>query len=182
MKMVMQLAGLMVVLALAMPALSLRDMTDTLRPRADAPVEREAPRRVARAERTEPKRRTPPGKATIEADGRGHFVVEARLNRKRVEVLVDTGASSVAINRSLAKRIGYRLKDKDFIHTARTANGETRMAVVTLDRVKIGRVEVRDVEAAVLDDSSLDTVLLGMSFLRRLKSFEVRDGTMRLVR
>ena len=123
-----------------------------------------------------------PGKVRIRADARGHFVTQAKLNRKPVRVLVDTGASSVAINRSLARRLGIRLRDRDFTGQASTANGIVPIAPVTLRSVRIGQLELRDVEAMVLPDASLDGVLLGMSFLKRLRRFEVKRGEMHLVR
>lgn len=153
------------------------------RPAASAPTASRAERNVklARAERAA-KSRPRPGRAIIRADARGHFVTKAKLNGKSVDVLVDTGASTVALNRTLAKRLGIRLKDKDFKHTAKTANGRTSMAIATLKSVRIGGVTVRNVEAAVLSDASLDGVLLGMSFLGQLKSFSVRNGELKLVR
>ena len=188
MKSIIPLAGLVMVLALVLPGvlgstLSGGSATGKPAPIASETIDRERPveRRVARAERTE-RKRVRRGRASIPMDARGHFTTEAKLNGKRVEVLVDTGATSVALNRSLAKRLGIRLKDEDFRHFANTANGRTPMAVATLRSVRIGGVEVRDVEAAVLGDASLDGVLLGMSFLGRLKSFGVERGELRLVR
>ena len=52
--------------------------------------------------------------AKINSDNRGHFLVDARLNGRRAQVLVDTGATSVAINKSMARRIGLRLTQADF--------------------------------------------------------------------
>lgn len=191
MKSVLYFAGVMVVLAAILPAIShpgsLQQWRDQMRGgpvTAKAPQSRPAPIPIARAEAKPAKKpkRVKRGHAVIPLDRSGHFRAVAKLNGKSVEVLVDTGASSVAINHSLAKRLGIRLRKKDFIHTARTANGETRFAQATLKSVRIGKVEVRDVEAAVLQDSSLDGVLLGMSFLGQLKSFGVENGELVLVR
>jgi aspartyl protease family protein len=114
----------------------------------------------------------------IEADRRGHFVAQARLNGHRMPVLVDTGATLVAINESTARKLGIRLTPADFRYRARTANGETAMAAVSIGEISVGRVVVRDVEASVLRDDSLSGVLLGISFLKRLRRYEVDSGTL----
>ena len=133
----------------------------------------------AEAPRTQVRRhRDRRGKATIEADARGHFHTVARINRREIEVLVDTGASSVAMSNGTARSLGVRVKRDAFVHTANTANGRVSMALSTLDRVRIGGIELRDVEVAVLPDGALDGVLLGMSFLGRLEGFRVEDGVL----
>jgi aspartyl protease family protein len=124
---------------------------------------------------------TPTGrKVRLTADPRGHFLAEFKLNGRRVEALVDTGATAVAINASTARRIGLSLKSSDFRHSVNTANGETRAAAVTIDRIEIGRIHVENIEAAVLDDKALSGTLIGMSFLKRLGKFEVENGTLLL--
>ncbi|MGI9401202.1 MAG: TIGR02281 family clan AA aspartic protease [Rhizobiaceae bacterium] len=117
----------------------------------------------------------------VKADRRGHFIASARMNGRRMDVLVDTGATLVAINESTAKRIGIRLKPSDFKYDVRTANGITKAAAAMIDEIQIGRVIVRDVRASVSRDSSLSSVLLGMSFLGKLKKFEIDSGTLVLV-
>lgn len=114
--------------------------------------------------------------ARIKGDRRGHFTTNARMNGRTVEVLVDTGATSVAINKSTARRLGIRLSSSDFKFKVNTANGTVKAASATIDRIEIGRVSVKNVRAAVLPDSSLDGTLLGMTFLNELRSFEVRSG------
>lgn len=120
------------------------------------------------------------GQARAFRDNRGHFNFKARLNGRNVKVLVDTGASSVAINRSTARRIGIRLKPTDFKYTANTANGQTKFARATIKEIRIDGVMVRNVKAAVLDDRSLSDTLLGMSFLGKLSSFEIKGRTLTL--
>lgn len=116
------------------------------------------------------------GEVRLKPDGAGHYVAEFRMNGRPVTALVDTGASMVAINKSTARKLGINVSPNDFIHTANTANGVTKMAVATIREVEIGRVRVRDVEAAILDDKALQGTLLGMSFLKRLEGFTVSDG------
>lgn len=112
----------------------------------------------------------------IKGDRRGHFTTNARMNGRQVEVLVDTGATSVAINKSTARRLGIRLSASDYKYTVNTANGTVKAASAVIDRIEIGRVSVANVRAAVLPDKSLKGTLLGMSFLGQLRSFEIRSG------
>jgi len=121
------------------------------------------------------------GIATAKRDRSGHFNFKARVNGKYIRVLVDTGASAVAINRSTAKRIGIKLSKSDFRYNAKTANGTAKFAKAILKEVKIGTIRVQNVQAAVLDDMALDTTLLGMSFLNKLKRFEFKGNQLRLV-
>ncbi|MEM7300082.1 MAG: TIGR02281 family clan AA aspartic protease [Pseudomonadota bacterium] len=119
--------------------------------------------------------------AQIYRASNGQYLTQARLNGRQVRVLVDTGASSVAINESTARRIGLKVTQGDFRHTANTANGKAKMAVAMIDRIEIGRVVVHNVRAAVLQDSSLDGTLLGMTFLNKLRQFKFDNGTMVLI-
>jgi aspartyl protease family protein len=116
------------------------------------------------------------GEVRLEPDARGHYIADFKMNGRVVTALVDTGASSVAINKSTARKLGLNITANDFIYEANTANGKTKMAIAVIREIQIGRVIVRDVEAAVLDDKALDGTLLGMSFLKRLKGFGVSGG------
>lgn len=116
--------------------------------------------------------------ARIKLGPRGQFIANARLNGYRTEVLVDTGASAVAINESTAHKMGIYLKQSDFKHTVQTANGPTKAALTTIKEIEIGKVVVRDVRALVSRDKSLNVILLGMTFLNQLKKYEVNQGTL----
>lgn len=116
------------------------------------------------------------GSVKLKAGPGGHYVADFKMNGKSVTALVDTGASSVAINKSTAKRLGLNVSPKDFIYGVSTANGETKAARATIREIQIGRIKVRDVDAMILDDRALDGTLLGMTFLSRLDSFGVTDG------
>lgn len=115
----------------------------------------------------------------LKADPRGHYVTDFTINGRKVHAMVDTGASVVAINRSTAKRFGIIVGAEDFTARVSTANGDIKAAPVMLDKVEIGRIQVRDVQAMVLEDSALSSVLIGMSFLRNLR-FSVADNTLSL--
>ena len=118
---------------------------------------------------------------TLSADARGHFLATFRLNGKPVEGMIDTGASSIAINETTAKRLGFSSNSLDYRYAISTANGSTKGALVRLDRVEIGSIRVSGVDAMVLKDDALSGTLIGMSFLKRLSSFQVADGSLKLV-
>ncbi|WP_367716770.1 TIGR02281 family clan AA aspartic protease [Nitratireductor sp. GISD-1A_MAKvit] len=114
-------------------------------------------------------------KVSIQADRTGHYVGQFRINGRKMPAMIDTGATYVAVNRDTARRIGAKLSASDFKYEVNTANGRVKAAAVTLESLQIGRIFVEDVEAVVLDDSALDNVLIGMSFLGRLSRFGVED-------
>ncbi|WP_421855568.1 retropepsin-like aspartic protease family protein [Oricola sp.] len=120
------------------------------------------------------------GTERLRADRRGHYVAEFKLNRHRVKAVVDTGATLIALNRSEARRAGVHVAHKDFIYPVSTANGTTRAARVIVDEVRIGSIRVRNVEAMILEDDALDIVLIGMSFLNRLRNFEFSNGVLEM--
>lgn len=123
-----------------------------------------------------------PGSASLQAGDDGHFRTDARINGRSIPVLVDTGATFVAMNEATARRLGVRVSPADFRYETETANGRAKVAVTKLDRVQVGAVEVRDVEAAVTEGDGLNTVLLGMSFMGKLKRYDVSNGRLNLVR
>lgn len=101
----------------------------------------------------------------LKADARGHFVGDGAINRQSVRFLVDTGASLTTLSRKEARRIGLSYSGGDTVRTM-TANGAINGWRVDLDSVRVGNVTVRDVEAVVID-TDLPVVLLGMTFLDR---------------
>jgi aspartyl protease family protein len=106
---------------------------------------------------------------TLSNDGRGHFQVEARVEGRAIDFLVDTGASSIALRESSAAKIGIHPSPSDYSVRMQTANGVGKAARVRLDRVEVADIMVRDVDALVVPDDALSTNLLGMSFLSRVK-------------
>lgn len=120
------------------------------------------------------------GTVRLQAGSNGHFHATARINGRPVEVMVDTGASMVALTWEDARTAGIFLRDSDFKHKVGTANGTARVAVVTLDHVSIEDVTVRNVRAAVAEPGKLQTTLLGMSFLGQLARTEMSRGVLLL--
>ena len=104
----------------------------------------------------------------------GDFDVSAQINGARIAMVLDTGASSVVLTRDDAKAAGLPLEVLAYTVTIDTANGRARAAAVTLDRVGIGGLVEHSVSALVAQPGQLKTSLLGMSFLNRLQSWEVR--------
>jgi len=106
---------------------------------------------------------------TLQGDSRGHFQVDARVDGRSVDFMVDTGASVIALRESSAARLGIHPAQRDYTASASTANGVVKAAPVMLNRVEVNGITVRDVRAFVMPDSGLSTNLLGMSFLSRVK-------------
>ena len=134
---------------------------------------------VLRAERTAAV--APTGrKARIKADDRGHFNTDLRLNGRRINAVIDTGATYLAINQSTARKAGLSVGPGDFRHEISTANGKARAALVRVDSVELGRIRVENVDALVLEDRALRDTLVGMNVLKAIRKVEVRDGVMLL--
>jgi aspartyl protease family protein len=105
----------------------------------------------------------------LRASQGGHFAVEARVDGRRLEFLVDTGASQIALRASDAVRLGFRPHERDYTVKLQTANGEGRAALVDLHTVEVGDIVVRNLRALVVPDAALGMNLLGMSFLSRVR-------------
>jgi aspartyl protease family protein len=116
----------------------------------------------------------------IARDGRGHFVVDGRIDGQRIGFMVDTGASVVALNETSAARFGLRPTPGEYRASVSTANGTVKAAPARLAMVDLGGIIVRDVDAMVLPDEALSENLLGLSFLSKLKRFEYANGMLRL--
>ncbi len=104
----------------------------------------------------------------------GSFAVATQVNGARVAMVLDTGASAVVLTQEAAKAAGLPLEVLNYSVNVDTANGRARAAPVTLDRLSIGGITERSVPALIAQPGQLRTNLLGMSFLNRLESWEVR--------
>ena len=111
---------------------------------------------------------------TIARGPSGDFQVSAQINGARVPMVLDTGASAIVLTQDAAKAAGLPLEVLSYTVNVETANGRTRAAPVTLDRVAVGGITERGVPALIAPPGQLRSNLLGMSFLNRLESFEVR--------
>ncbi|HQS59572.1 MAG: peptidase A2 [Gallionellales bacterium 35-53-114] len=104
------------------------------------------------------------GEVVLQRDLSGHYRAEAYINGVSTPVMVDTGATDVAISQALADRLGLRSIKAVRTHTA---NGDTVSYMVRLKNVKLGGIVAHDV-AAIITPKLGDEVLLGMSFLGRM--------------
>ncbi len=114
----------------------------------------------------------------LDANRQGHFQTDALVNGQRTAFMIDTGASLVVLRASAAADVGIRPIPTDYTATVSTANGKIKAAPAKLDRIEIGDITVFDVPALVLPDEVLSQNLLGVSFLSRLRRYEVANGKM----
>ena len=112
----------------------------------------------------------------VTRNSRGHFEVDARVDRRRIGFMVDTGAAVVALTGHDAGRLGIHPAQSAFVAEVKTANGKVRAAPARVDIVEIGNLELRDVDALVLPVEALSDNFVGLSFLSRLRRFEYSDG------
>ena len=112
-------------------------------------------------------------KIVLTAGSGGHFITQGAINGRAVQFLVDTGATSVAMSVSDAERLGIDYR-KGQLARGNTANGPVTVYQVKLASVRVGDVEVYDVDAAVLP-AGANQVLLGNSFLSRFQMTRNND-------
>jgi aspartyl protease family protein len=110
----------------------------------------------------------------------GEFALQARINGINTPMVIDTGATSVVLTYDTAKAIGLPLELLEYDVDLETAGGHTKAARLTLDRLAIGKLVERSVPALVVPHGQMKTNLLGMSFLDRLESWEVRADSLML--
>ena len=110
------------------------------------------------------------------AGSNGHFMISAEVNRAPIDFLVDTGASLVFLTADDAHNAGIDLRGLNYTQLVSTGNGSVRAAPVVLSEIRVGDLSLDNVRAAVLDN--LGQSVLGMSFLDRLKGFEMRAGSL----
>jgi aspartyl protease family protein len=110
-------------------------------------------------------------------DSRGQYSFTAAVNGASVRFLVDTGADLVMLTPEDAGAGGIDPRALVFNRRAITANGEVRIALVVLREIRIQQLSINNVVAAV-QEQNLKQSLLGMSFLKRLKTFEMREGAL----
>jgi aspartyl protease family protein len=119
---------------------------------------------------------------TFAADPSGHFVIEPSVNGTHIRMLVDTGATNVVLTQGDARRLGIAPHYTDFTYKTMTANGAVLVAPVLLREISIADISVHNVQAVVHSDIRFPVSLLGMSFLSRLKHFEVSGDKLTLKR
>jgi aspartyl protease family protein len=113
----------------------------------------------------------------IEADPRGQYTTDTLVNGSPVRMMIDTGATFVAVSASTAARLGL-VAGPGPRWTIKTANGQSVASPVTLNSVSFGGLYMNDVQALILAEEAGDVNLLGASFLKRLASVEQRNGVL----
>jgi len=110
----------------------------------------------------------------------GEFALRAKINGVTAPMVIDTGATSVVLTYETAKAAGLPLEMLEYNVDVETAGGHTKAARLTLNRLAIGKLVERSVPALVVPHGQMKTNLLGMSYLDRLESWEVRADTLML--
>jgi clan AA aspartic protease (TIGR02281 family) len=118
-------------------------------------------------------------KLVYRADALGHVVLTAQVNGAPVRFLVDTGATLVSLSPQDAAAVGLKRDGLKFDHTVHTGGGLAKAAFSRVREIRIEQLDVANVEVAVIE--TLKQSVLGMSFLRRLKAFEMRDGELSMI-
>lgn len=108
----------------------------------------------------------------LKANRQHHYVALALINGQEAEVMVDTGATQVAVSESLARRLGLR---PGAAFPVSTANGTTTAYATRITSIRLGTIELRDIPANIVPAMGSPEVLLGMSFLRDLELVQ-REG------
>ncbi|ESR26729.1 TIGR02281 family clan AA aspartic protease [Lutibaculum baratangense] len=125
---------------------------------------------------------TPPMRdVRIAADDRGHFGVRAVIAGRDFLMIADTGASVVVLTEADARRAGFNPASLAYDVPVSTANGTAYAAEVSIARMEVEHIVVRDVRALVAKPEALQRSLLGMTFLGRLREFSVKNGQLVLV-
>jgi aspartyl protease family protein len=121
------------------------------------------------------------GRVEVPRSRDGHYYLTLEVNGTPVEFLVDTGASQVVLNERDAERAGIDTKALAYLGRARTANGEVRTASVWIDEISLGGITDRNLRVWV-NEGELEQSLLGMGYLQRWSSIEIRNGALVLTR
>jgi aspartyl protease family protein len=102
----------------------------------------------------------------------GHFMVHTEANGILMQMLVDTGASTVVLRPEDGRLLGFEVDQLRYVVPVQTANGTTYAASIHLKTLSVGKIKMNNVEALVAKRGALRENLLGMSFLNRLNSYE----------
>ena len=134
----------------------------------------------AKAEPKQTPRRSKPieqattyGEVEIKAASNGNFYAQADVNGTGMRVLIDTGASYVALTYKDAEALALDPLNLDYTITVHTANGVSQAAPVELDEVTVAGLTVNDVQAIVTRPGAMRTTLLGMTYLSRVGGFKI---------
>lgn len=119
------------------------------------------------------------GQVVLPRQGDGHFYTHAMIDGERLRMLVDTGASVVALTGEDAEALGFTWNDADLKPIGRGANGVVEGLQVRIERMEIGGIEAQGIDAAIIPEG-LDVSLLGQSFLSKVHNVQITGNEMRL--
>jgi aspartyl protease family protein len=118
--------------------------------------------------------------ATLYMGQNGHYQADATINGATIPMMVDTGATTIALSFEDAEQLGLNPDGMDFSYTVMTANGAARTAYVTLPEIEVAGIKRTNVRAGVAERGKLGESLLGMNFLSSLSSFTIAGDEMKL--
>ena len=118
----------------------------------------------------------PPATESYHAARGNQFFLTGSVNGYSIQFLVDTGATFVSLTPEDATRLGFDLKKLNWNVPMRTANGISRNAQVTLADIRLNRIVEYNVPAIVMSQNGIS--LLGMSFLSRLRTWQISNGVL----
>ncbi|MVO14260.1 retropepsin-like aspartic protease family protein [Parasedimentitalea huanghaiensis] len=121
------------------------------------------------------------GQIEVPRSADGHYYLTLDINTVPITFLIDTGATDVVLNERDARRAGIDPDTLNYLGRANTANGEVRTASVWLDSISLGNITDSNVRVWV-NQGELDQSLLGMAYLQRWSSIEIRNGALLLTR
>ncbi|OBY27013.1 retropepsin-like aspartic protease family protein [Leisingera sp. JC1] len=124
---------------------------------------------------------TDAGRVEVPRSPDGHYYLTLEVNGAPVEFLVDTGASQVVLNERDALSAGIDTGSLAYLGRASTANGEVRTASVWVDEISLGGITDKNLRVWV-NQGELEQSLLGMGYLQRWSSIEIRNGALVLTR
>jgi aspartyl protease family protein len=119
---------------------------------------------------------TPDGEVVAARKTDGSFLVQGRVNNHDTTFIFDTGASTVVLRAEQAKALGFKPEHLDYSIPVSTANGSALAAPVVIESLSVGPITERNVRALIAREGVLHANLLGMTFLERLGSYEVRGN------
>jgi aspartyl protease family protein len=120
----------------------------------------------------------PGNTAMLYADPRGHFFADVQVRGIPIRALVDTGASVVSFSTEDAAKFGLRPDASQPKRPFGTANGTVVASIVRIPEIRLQGITVFDVEAAIMPPGAMKGTLLGMSFMKKLQSYESRGSSM----
>lgn len=121
------------------------------------------------------------GTATFRGGRDGHFQINATINGSDIHTIFDTGASAVVLTNGDAEKAGITTSALSYDISVSTANGTGRAASVTLDQIEVGGIVRNNVRAFIAEQGTLETSLLGMTFLGTLSRYAVSGNSLELI-